>query len=71
MKLLTVIASTGFIMFVSQTYGGMASDKFIVRNSGVEDYLRRGDEVMADKGFKQDVLGADGDQGEHTGIHKR
>ncbi|KAG0444057.1 hypothetical protein HPB47_014232, partial [Ixodes persulcatus] len=50
-KFLTVIAPNGLIMFVSDAYGGRASDKYIVRNSGVEDYLQKGDEIMADRGF--------------------
>lgn len=51
-KFLTVIAPNGLIMFVSDVYGGRASDKFIVRTSGVEDYLLPGDHIMADRGFK-------------------
>ncbi|XP_064468482.1 uncharacterized protein LOC135379167 [Ornithodoros turicata] len=50
-KFLTAIAPNGFIMFVSQAYGGRASDKFIMRDSGIEEKLSRGDEVMADRGF--------------------
>ncbi|CAN7942756.1 unnamed protein product [Ixodes hexagonus] len=50
-KFLTVIAPNGQIMFVSDVYGGRASDKHIVRTCGVEDYLQKGDEVMADRGF--------------------
>ncbi|XP_049275258.1 uncharacterized protein LOC119406087 [Rhipicephalus sanguineus] len=51
-KFLTVIAPNGLIMFVSDVYGGRASDKFIVRTCGVEDYLLPGDNIMADRGFK-------------------
>ncbi|XP_077484269.1 uncharacterized protein LOC144094216 isoform X1 [Amblyomma americanum] len=51
-KFLTVIAPNGLIMFVSDVYGGRASDKYIVRTCGVEDYLLPGDEIMADRGFK-------------------
>lgn len=54
MKFLTVIAPNGFIMFVSDVYGGRASDKYIVRTCGVEEYLLPGDEIMADRGFKLD-----------------
>ncbi|XP_065294112.1 uncharacterized protein [Dermacentor albipictus] len=54
MKLLTVIAPNGFIMFVSDVYGGRASDKYIVKKCGVEEYLLPGDEIMADRGFKLD-----------------
>ncbi|XP_070395531.1 uncharacterized protein [Dermacentor albipictus] len=44
----------GFIMFVSDVYGGRASDKYIVKTCGVEEYLLPGDEIMADRGFKLD-----------------
>ncbi|XP_072141593.1 uncharacterized protein [Dermacentor andersoni] len=54
MKFLTVIAPNGFIMFVSDVYGGSASDKYIVKTCGVEEYLLPGDEIMADRGFKLD-----------------
>lgn len=50
-KFLTVIAPNGQLMFVSDAYGGRASDKHIVRTCGVEDYLQKGDEIMADRGF--------------------
>lgn len=50
-KVLTAIAPSGQIMFVSEAYGGRASDKHIVRTSGVEDHLRKGDVIMADRGF--------------------
>ncbi|KAG0415660.1 hypothetical protein HPB47_007168, partial [Ixodes persulcatus] len=50
-KFLTVIAPNGLIMFVSDAYEGRASDKYIVNNSGVEDYLQKADEIMADRGF--------------------
>ncbi|XP_077490768.1 uncharacterized protein LOC144101460 isoform X3 [Amblyomma americanum] len=51
-KFLTVIAPNGLIMLVSDVYGGRASDKYIVRTCGVEDYLLPGDEIMVDRGFK-------------------
>ncbi|CAN7993905.1 unnamed protein product [Ixodes pacificus] len=54
-KFLTVIAPNGFIMYVSDVYGGRASDKYIVRHCGVEDHLQRGDEIMADRGFTLDA----------------
>ncbi|XP_059895589.1 uncharacterized protein LOC132465617 isoform X2 [Gadus macrocephalus] len=50
-KYLVVVAPCGLIMFISSGYGGRASDKFITMNSGILDYLRPGDEVMADRGF--------------------
>ncbi|XP_049516755.1 uncharacterized protein LOC125942614 isoform X1 [Dermacentor silvarum] len=55
MKFLTVIAPNGFIMFVSDVYGGRASDKYVVKTCGVEEYLLPGDEIMADRGFKLDT----------------
>ncbi|CAN7984648.1 unnamed protein product [Ixodes hexagonus] len=54
-KFLTVIAPNGLIMFVSNVYGGRASDKTIVRTCGVEDHLLPGDEIMADRGFTLDT----------------
>ncbi|XP_064488343.1 uncharacterized protein LOC135400441 [Ornithodoros turicata] len=50
-KFLTAIAPNGLIMFVSQTYGGRASDKYIMRSCGIEDNFLPGDQVMADRGF--------------------
>ncbi|KAL1467797.1 hypothetical protein MTO96_041916 [Rhipicephalus appendiculatus] len=50
-KFLVAIAPNGLIMYVSHAYGGRASDKFIVRNSGVQEYLIPGDVIMADRGF--------------------
>lgn len=40
----------GYIMFISHSYGGRASD-FITKSSGVLNVLRPGDKVMADRGF--------------------
>lgn len=50
-KFLIAIAPNGFIMFVSPTYGGRASDNFITKHSGFLNYLLPGDEIMADRGF--------------------
>lgn len=41
--------------YVSSLYGGAASDKFIVQNSGVLNLIEPGDNVMADRGFDSDV----------------
>lgn len=50
-KFLIGIAPAGSIMFVSNSYGGRASDRYIVNDSGFLKYLMPGDEVMADRGF--------------------
>ena len=42
----------GTISYVSPTYGGRATDIFIVKDSGFLDLLQPFDEVMADRGFK-------------------
>ncbi|XP_070377507.1 uncharacterized protein [Dermacentor albipictus] len=53
-KFLVVIAPNGLIMYISRAFGGRASDKFIVRQSGVQEYLVPGDVIMADRGFTLD-----------------
>ncbi len=50
-KYLVSIAPCGLIMFISPAYAGRRSNKFITANSGFLEYLRLGDEVMADRGF--------------------
>lgn len=50
-KYLVGISPHGQIMFISKGFGGRASDKFIVENSGFLNYLLPGDEIMADRGF--------------------
>ena len=52
MKSLVAITPNGAISYVSPTYGGRASDIFIVKDSGFLDILQPSDEVMADRGFK-------------------
>ncbi|KAM7296421.1 uncharacterized protein ISCGN_021579 [Ixodes scapularis] len=53
-KFLVAIAPHGSVMFVSKVYGGRASDKHIVRDSGIISYFQHGDQVMADRGFSLD-----------------
>ena len=38
-------------MFVSKSYGGRASDKFIVKDCGFLAYLKQGVAIMVDRGF--------------------
>ena len=51
-KFLIGITSNGLISFVSDCYGGRASDKFIVMDSRFMNHLEPFDQVMADRGFK-------------------
>ena len=51
-KFLIGISPTGFITFLSDTYGGRASDKFICRDSGFFEYLDGHDEVIAARVFQ-------------------
>ncbi|XP_075543245.1 uncharacterized protein LOC142577657 [Dermacentor variabilis] len=53
-KFLVVIALNGLIMCISRAFGGRASDKFIVKQSGVEEYLVPADGIMAERGFTLD-----------------
>ena len=56
-KGLVGISPQGAVTFVSDLYGGHASDRQIVVSSGIIDLLEGGDSVMADKGFEiQDLL---------------
>ncbi|XP_035252910.1 uncharacterized protein LOC118216022 [Anguilla anguilla] len=50
-KFLVGISPTGAITFLSRVWGGRASDKVIIKNSGLIDLLEQGDHVMADRGF--------------------
>lgn len=50
-KFLIGITTTGVIIFISDAFGGRASDKFITIKSDLLDNLRDGDVVLADKGF--------------------
>ena len=56
-KFLIVITPNGLISFVSDCYGGRASDKFIVMDSKFMNHLDPFDQVMADRDLKiQDDL---------------
>ena len=49
------ITPDGTVYYVSSLYGGAASDKFIVHDSGVLDLLELGDNVMAVRDFETEV----------------
>ena len=58
LKFLIGIAPSDYITFLSDCYGGRASDKYIVLDSGFLDLIERDDYVMAGRGFqiKEDLL---------------
>ena len=51
-KFLVGITPNGAISFLSDVYGGRASDLFIVQDCGFVNYLQPHDQVMVDRGFK-------------------
>ena len=56
-KYLIGITPNGTVSYLSDCYGGRATDVFIVRDSGFLQKLQPRDQVMADRGFKiQDML---------------
>ncbi|XP_076471887.1 uncharacterized protein LOC143301465 [Babylonia areolata] len=55
-KYCVAVAPCGIIMHISKAYGGKASDKYIVSDSGILQNLLPGDEVMADRGFTIEEL---------------
>ena len=50
-KGLMAITPQGTVSFISDTYGGRTSDKYITENSGFLDLIGPDDVVMADRGF--------------------
>lgn len=50
-KYLVGIASHEKIIFIPKGFGGCSSDKAIVKESSILNYLLPGDEIMADRGF--------------------
>ncbi|XP_033727696.1 uncharacterized protein LOC117317023 [Pecten maximus] len=50
-KFLIGISPQGTIVFISDAYGGRASDKFITKDSEFLNKLEYGDVVLADRGF--------------------
>ena len=51
-KGLVGISPLGAVTFISDLFGGHASDRQIVVSSGILDLLQPGDSVMADRGFE-------------------
>ena len=50
-KYLFCVTPSGTVSFISKSYGGNASDRFITETCGILKKLNAGDNVMADKGF--------------------
>lgn len=50
-KKLIAITPGGTVSFISKAYGGSASDRYIVEDSGILNNVKPGDAVMVDKGF--------------------
>lgn len=51
MKKLICITPAGTISFISKSFGGSASDRYITEACGIIDKIQYGDNIMADKGF--------------------
>ena len=50
-KFLIGISPTGYILFLSECYGGRCSDTFICQNISFYNKLQYADEIMADRGL--------------------
>ncbi|XP_075534468.1 uncharacterized protein LOC142568350 [Dermacentor variabilis] len=50
-KFLIGICPQGVITYISEGWGGRASDKHITEHCGILEYLSQGDVVLADRGF--------------------
>lgn len=50
-KNLIGISPQGSIIYISDSYGGRASDQFITNDCGFLDKIKPGDVVLADRGF--------------------
>jgi hypothetical protein len=58
MKYLIAITPDGLISFVSPSFGGRTTDRYIVQNSGFLDLIEHYDLILADRGFtiREDLL---------------
>lgn len=54
-KILVASAPSGYCMFVSGTFEGRASEKYIIDSSGIMDVLEPGMEVMADAAYHAEL----------------